>query len=243
MFKVNLLPESYRKRLENKRKTNLIISVALVFFLCALIVYSGFAVRLLILQGQLKSAKRANQAVVNQIAELQQYKGIYDELVNAQTRVEAIKPRSPSAVKFLSLVQSERPQYIKINSIAIQDWSKSAICVIDGELSAAQTIGDAVDQLREYANSFKTNSAYDGKVAEVKILNDMPIVSRDADGVELYAFRLFVSLSGTINISDSGTIEITTETTTVSTTASSSESTTASGSTTTESASESTTDK
>lgn len=225
MFKVSLLPASYRKYLADKKKKDIILSVAVVLLLAMLIVYGGFAVRLLMLNGQLKDIKHANSVATEEIAELQQYKDIYDGLVVAQERVNSVMPRKPGAVKFLSLVQSNRPQYVNITSIAVQDWAGEAICIIDGELPVAQDIGAAVAQLNDYAQSFKTNPEYGGEVKEVKVLNDMPTITRENDGTETYAFRIFVSLSGVINLDQSGVLITTTTTTTTTTTAPSTEST------------------
>lgn len=219
MFKVNLLPASYKKRLADKRKTEIILSVAVVFLLGMLIIYGGFAVRLFMLQGQLKNINKSNAVISNEIEELQQYKVIYDGLVSAQKKVDSVMPKSPSAVKFLSLVQGNRPEYVNINSISIQDWQKDAICVIDGDLIIAQNLREALSELNEYADSFKTNPVYGNVVKEVKIVNDMPIVTKTDDGAERYSFRIYVSLSGVINLTDSGDLVTTSTTAPPSTTA------------------------
>ncbi|MGN1160900.1 MAG: hypothetical protein ACI4SX_01505, partial [Candidatus Fimenecus sp.] len=218
MFKVSLLPASYRKYLEGKKKKDLILKIALVVLLCMLIIYSGFAARLLVLQSQLKKVQRANSDVVAEINELQQYKGFYDSLLLAQDRVNTVQSRQPSAVKFLSIVQTQRPEYVKINEIALTDWSGAAICAIEGELPSAQSIGVAITQLDEYAESFKTDPAYNGAVSQIKIVNDMPSKEENVTGVETYTFKLYVSLSGQINVDASGSLVTTTTTTTESTT-------------------------
>ena len=111
VFKVSLLPASYRKLLEGKKKKDLILKVAVIVLVCMLIIYSGFAVRLFILKAQLKEVQKSNGIITAEISELEQYKAIYDNLVTSQQRVDQILPKSPSAVKFLSLVQANRPDY------------------------------------------------------------------------------------------------------------------------------------
>lgn len=227
MFKVSLLPASYRKYLEGKKKKDLILKVALIVLVCMLVIYSGFAARLLILQSQLKKVQRANSDVVVEINELQQYKGFYDSLVLAQERVNTVQSRQPGAVKFLSVVQAQRPEYVKINAIGLTDWSGAAICAIEGELPSAQSIGAAITQLDDYADSFKTNEAYGGVVKEIKVINDMPSKEEGTDGTVTYTFKIYVSLSGQINVDESGSLVTTTTTTTTTTTESTTESTTA----------------
>ena len=134
VFKVSLLPASYRKLLEGKKKKDLVLRVALVVLVCMLIIYSGFAIRLFILKAQLKDIQQSNGMVAAEISELEQYKAIYDNLLTSKQRVEQILPKSPSAVKFLSLVQSNRPEYAEYNVVTVQEWSTNPICMIEGSL-------------------------------------------------------------------------------------------------------------
>ncbi len=226
VFKVSLLPASYRKLLEGRKKKDLILRVALIVLLCMLIIYSGFAIRLFILKAQLKEIQKNNGVVVAQISELEQYKTIYDNLVASQQRVDSIKAKSPSAVKFLSLVQSNRPEYAKYTVVTVQEWSTNPICMIEGELPAAQNIGDAVSQLRDLEEIFKTSEDFKDVVTQVKVINNMPSVTTDSFGNETYTFRIYVSVGGNIVLDESGALVTTTTTTTTTTTATSAETTT-----------------
>lgn len=216
MFKVSLLPASYRKLLDGKKKKDIILKIAVVGLLCMLVIYFGLYARTLLLESQIKDIGRQNRAITAEIDELQQYKYIYDELVLSQGRLDAIKSKNPSTVKFLTLIQNNRPEYIKINAISLNDWQNNPVCVIEGELSAAQKIGDAVDHLRAYEEFLKTDKAFEGMITEIKVLNDMPIIDSE-NGEETYSFRIFISLGGSILMDDSGNL-ITTESTTASTT-------------------------
>lgn len=218
MFKVSLLPASYRKYLEGRKKKDLILKVALLILACMLVIYFGFYARTLILKGQLQDVNRQNSVITAEINELQQYKTIYDELVLSQSRLDAIKSKDPSSLKFLTMVQESRPEYIKITALALSDWQKDSICVIEGELSAAQGIGDAVDHLRAYEDLLKNGEGFADVVKEVKVVNDMPIVEEKDDGTS-YKFRIFVSLGGVISTDEKGNLITTTTTTTTTTTA------------------------
>lgn len=215
MFKVSLLPASYKKYLEGKKKKDLVLKVALLILMCMLIIYAGFMIRSLILKGQYRSIQKKDSVISAQINDLQQYKSTYDGLVLAQERVEAVKSRDPSAVKFMTTIKEQQPAYIEITSIALSDWSNSAICAIEGRLPAAQTLGDAVRQLDKYAADFKENPAYNDKIVEVKVVNDMPITIESAEsGNREYGFIIYVSLNGPIAVDDSGVLITTTTTTT-----------------------------
>lgn len=218
MFKVSLLPASYRKLLEGKKKKDIILRIALVALVCLLVIYIGLYARTLILKGQIKDINRENSLITAEINELQQYKVIYDDLLLSQNRLNSIKPTNPSALKFMTLIQSNRPEYIKIKAIAMTDWQNNQICVIEGDLSAAQKIRDAVDHLRAYEEFLKTDEAFADIVKEVKVLNNMPTIKNEG-GNETYSFRMFVSLGGPIAMDESGNLITTTTTTTTATTA------------------------
>ena len=226
MFKVSLLPASYRKLLDGKKKKDIILKIAVVGLFCMLVIYFGLYVKTLILEGQIKDINRQNAVITAEINEEQQYKAIYDELVLSQERLNAIKPKNPSAVKFLELIQNNRPEYIKIKAISLSDWQSNPICVIEGDLAAAQKIGDAVNHLRAYEEFLKTDKAFEGMITEIKVVNNMPIIN-DEGTKQTYSFRIYISLGGSILVDDSGNL-ITTESTTVATT----EATTAAESTT-----------
>lgn len=218
MFKVSLLPASYRKFLDGKKKKDIILKISIIVLICMLVIYFGFFARTLILKSQLKNVNRQNSLITAEINELQQYKAVYDDLMVSQGRLNAIKTKSPSAIKFLTVIQSTRPEYIKIKAISLSDWQNNPVCVIEGDLSAAQTIRDAVEQLRDYEEFLKTDDAFKDLVTEVKVLNDMPIVN--GEGAETkYSFRVFIALGGTIQMDESGNLITTITTATTETTA------------------------
>ena len=217
MFKVSLLPASYRKYLEGKKKKDLILKVALLILACMLVIYAGLYARTLILNGHLKDINKQNSVVVAEIDDLQQYKTIYDELMISQNRLESIKAKEPSALKFMTLVQENRPEYIEIKAISMSNWQNGAVCVIEGELSAAQKIRDAVEHLRAYEEFLKTNENFSEYVTEVRVANELPAVSSGENG-DTYSFRVYVSLGGEIVMDEDGNLVTTTTTTTTTTT-------------------------
>lgn len=218
------MPASYRKLLDGKKKKDLILKIALIALFCMLLIYAGFFVRTLILKGHLKDINKQNSVITAEINELQQYKVIYDDLVLAQNRLETIKAKNPSALKFMTIIQSNRPEYVKIKAISLSDWQNNPVCVIEGELSAAQKIRDAVDHLRAYEEFLKTDENFKDIITEVKVLNDMPTINNT--GVdETYSFRIFISLGGAIQMDASGNLVTTTTTTTTTTTAPATQST------------------
>ena len=197
MFKVSLLPASYRKSLLSKKRRNLIEKVAVIVLFCLLVVYAGIAARYIILNAQLRKVNKQNMMVEAQIQELQQYKTTYDALEASKAKVEAIKAPDMSAMEFVSVVQATRPENIRINAIATQDWQNSAV-------------RSAVNELNAYADTFTKLDEYKGTVKQVKIANNgMPVKDSDTGA---YSFTIVVSLNASTSLEfDENGIFITTE--------------------------------
>ncbi|MCR4595124.1 MAG: hypothetical protein K5761_08730 [Clostridiales bacterium] len=213
MFKVSLLPASYRKKLLSKKRRNLIEKVAVIVLFCLLIVYAGIAARYIILSAQLKKVQNKNMEVEAQILELQKYKTIYDELEAAKKKVEDVKARDMSALEFVSVVQATRPKYIRINAISTQDWQNTAICVISGDLPSADNLRTAVNELDKYAKTFTELEEYKGVVKQVRVThNNMPVKDEETGA---YSFTIVISLTDTELQFDENWVLLTTETTTV----------------------------
>lgn len=213
MFKVSLLPEGYRKQLIGKKNKDIILTVAVVILLCMLIVYAGIAIRFLILKGQEKSIKKRNAQIVEKINELSPYVNDYNALAVAEANYANIKPVDITALEMVNIIQGITPDYIEITALYAPDWQKNQVCVIEGKLSAANTLSSAVSMLNEYKKVIGENAELKGSIKEVKVVNDEPIVETDSiANTRTYAFRIIVSLSGAITIDQqTGTLVTTTK--------------------------------
>jgi hypothetical protein len=142
-------------------------------------------------------------------------------------------------------------EYAEYSIVTVQEWSTNPICMIEGELPAAQNVGDAVSQLRDLVDIFENGEDFKDVVTQIKVINDMPSVTRDVTGNETYTFRIYLSAGGNIVVDESGALVTTTTTTTITTTTTapaetsttSAETTTTSTKTTTESTTDASSDE
>lgn len=203
MFKISLLPASYRKYLEGKKKKDLILKIALVVLVCMLIIYSGFAIRLLLLQNQYKTVVREKAKIDAEINQLLPYKVAFQTYQSDLEKYNAAKPKDPTALKFLTIIKNNRPDYVKITSVALTDWSGSAICAIEGELVVAQNEPQAMQQLEKYVNTFY-GEPYNCQ--KVRIVDERPHVEESIDGKKEYTFKIYVSFGSDISTDASGSL-------------------------------------
>lgn len=215
MFKVSLLPESYRKQLIGKKNKDMIISIAVIVLLCMLIIYAGLAIRLLILKNHGKEIKKQNAQLMSKIEELNPYVDDYNALAIAEANFENIKPVDITALEMVNILQGITPHYVQVTAIYAPEWQKKQVCVIEGNLSSANTLSSAVSMLEDYKKLVLENAELKDAIREIKIVNDGPLVDVNNDtGTKAYSFRMIVSLSGIINIDEqTGTLVTTTTTT------------------------------
>ena len=228
MFKVSLLPESYRKQLISKKNKDIILYVAFIVLLCMLIVYAGIAIRLLVLKGQKSDVDKKNAQIMAKVDELSPYVEDYNALAIAEANFENIKPVDITALEMVNTIQKITPDYIQMTAFYAPEWQKNQVCIIEGNLSSANNLSEAVSQLEEYKKIVSENEALKDAIREIKVVNDEPLVEVDSTtGARSYSFRMIVSLSGIINIDQqTGTLVTTTKpTTTESTTESTTETT------------------
>lgn len=214
MFKVSLLPESYRKQLNGKKNKKMIMSVAVIVLFCMLIVYSGLAVRLLLLKNNAKDISKKDAQIKQRINELSPYVNDYNSLAVAEANFANIKPVDITALEMVNIIQSITPNYIEINALYEPEWQKEQVCVIEGSLSAANNLTSATSMLEDYKNIITENAELKDSIRAIKIVNDGPLVTVDSEtNVKYYSFRLIVSLKGSITVDEqTGTLMTTTTT-------------------------------
>lgn len=213
MFKVSLLPESYRKQLISKKNKDIILSVALVVLMCMLIVYAGVAVRLLILKTQEKDVQKKNSKIMARIDELSPYVEDYNALAIAEANFANIKPVDITALEMVNILQKTTPDYIQVTAFYAPEWQKNQVCIIEGNLCSANNLSSATAMLDEYKKLISENESLKDAIKEIKVVNDEPLVEVDSTtGDRAYSFRMIVSLSGIINIDQqTGTLATTTK--------------------------------
>lgn len=190
MFKVSLLPAAYRKRLEEKKKKDLLARVALIVLLCLAIVYAGIFVQGQILNAKLKNLQKETAQLQQQFPALQQYQTIFNELQSAKKMVESVTPQDPEAVEFLTLIANNTPDYIQVQEINLENWFTAGVCTL------TCTCLDYSD-LNDYKASFETE-----EMQETVKLVQLTSITRQvsADGKKAINFTLTLSMSNAVQV-------------------------------------------
>ena len=121
-YKVSLLPELQRKRLDGKKKSEKIQVYALVAMLLLLavlliVIFSNFYA-----QRKLSSIQAENARYQQEIAELQQYRDLDAELQNKKQLIDSIIIREPEMTNFIASLSNMKHTGISFTSIDCTDW-------------------------------------------------------------------------------------------------------------------------
>ncbi len=131
-YKVSLLPEQNRKRLDGRKKLEKIqvfALVVLVILALFLVVVSGTR---MYANNKLGEAQALDSEYAQKVAELEQYREINATLQQKVQLIEDIQVDEPSLVNFLAKVSNLKCPGISIDNIECTDWKTSRICVLTG---------------------------------------------------------------------------------------------------------------
>jgi len=204
VFKVSLLPESYRKYRQGKATKDIVAKVALLILICLFVIYGGFVVKNMLVKRQLKKVNAANSELIAQFPALEQYQAIYDNMKKNENIYQSIKPKGISSTEFVSKLINDMPSYVHIKNITLGDWFASGVCDVECVTSSFEDVFDCQKELesKDYVSSAVTNEI-------VKVYN--------ADGTETVTFKLSLANEGTLT--SDGKAEVVSETTTATTAA------------------------
>ena len=199
MFKVSLLPESYRKYRQGKAAKDIVSKVALLILICLFVIYAGFVVKDLLVKRQLRKVNKANSELVAQFPALEQYQEIYDTMKKNEGIYQTIRPKGMSSMEFVTKVVNDMPSYVNINSITLGEWFTAGVCEVECVCSSFEDVFDCKDLFAEqdYISSAVTNEI-------TKVYN--------ADGTETVTFKLALANVGTLT--SDGKAEVVSESTT-----------------------------
>ncbi len=131
-YRVSLLPEQKRKRIEGRKK----IEKIQVFALAVLVVLALFLIVVSITNvyadKQLAKERALDNAYAQKVAELEQFRTINATLQEKVKLIEDIQVEEPQLVNFIAKISNLETPGISINSIECTDWKVSRNCVLVG---------------------------------------------------------------------------------------------------------------
>lgn len=131
-YRVSLLPEQNRKRLNGKKKLekikiySLVVLVVLALFTFVVMFTSLYANK------KLSEAKKLDNEYAQKVAELEQFREINATLQQKVQLIEDIQIDEPQLVNFIASISNLKHPGISVTSIECTDWKVTRNCVLIG---------------------------------------------------------------------------------------------------------------
>ena len=181
-YKVSLLPEKTRKRINSKKKAEKVKFVSLIA-LCIMLVLLLVTVSLkfladaVLLKENMKNAEYADVVI-----EKEMYMAKNQTLKDKLTLIDSIQVDEPALYNFIASVSNiDRPD-VSIETMDCTDWKSTRVCTLSGTVHSAEAYDAYVDQLYE--------------IEGVANVNTTQFMTTRVDGVTTYQFVVIITCSG-----------------------------------------------
>lgn len=131
-YKVSLLPEVNRKRLNSKKKIEkikiyaLIVLVVLLAFLAVVLGTKFYADK------TLKEEKGRNNEMAQKVNELEQYREINANLQQKINLINSIQVKEPQLYNFVAKLSNLEHPGVSVDSIECTEWKTTRNCILKG---------------------------------------------------------------------------------------------------------------
>jgi Tfp pilus assembly protein PilN len=137
-YRVSLLPEYNRKRLNNKKKLEKIKILALTVLMVLLVLMLVVIGMRMFANKKLREAQALNNEYAQKVAELEQFRTINANLQQKVQLIESIQVDEPALANFLATISNLDHAGISLDTIDCLDWKTARTCVITGKANSRE---------------------------------------------------------------------------------------------------------
>ncbi len=137
-YKVSLLPEYNRKRLNNKKKLEKIKVLALAVLMVLLVLMVVVIGMRTFAEKKLDEAQALNNEYSQKVAELEQFRTINANLQQKVQLIESIQVDEPALANFLATISNLNHAGISLDTIDCFDWKTLRTCSITGRANSRE---------------------------------------------------------------------------------------------------------
>ena len=148
-YRVSLLPEYNRKRLNNKKKLEKIKILALAVLMVLLVLMIVVIGMRMFADKKLRQAQALNNEYSQKVAELEQFREINANLQNKVQLIESIQVEEPALANFLATISNLNNAGISLDTIDCFEWKVARTCTITGRANSRQQYLEFENELKE----------------------------------------------------------------------------------------------
>ena len=131
-YRVSLLPEQSRKRLDGKKKLEKIKAYALVALMILALFLGVVVATNFYAEAKLKEVQKLDNEYAQKVAELEQFREINATLQEKVKLIESIQVEEPMLVNFVAKISNLKCPGITITALDCIDWKTTRNCTLSG---------------------------------------------------------------------------------------------------------------
>lgn len=131
-YRVSLLPENVKKRLDGRKRIERIQIYALVVLVILALFLMVVSFTRMHANSKLEEVRVLDNEYAQKVAELEQFREINANLQEKVQLIENIQVEEPQLVNFLAKISNLKAPGISIENIECTDWKVSRACVLKG---------------------------------------------------------------------------------------------------------------
>ena len=147
-YKVSLLPEKNRKRINSKKKAEKVKVIALVALLIMLSLIVIVLIGKFVADKELTKVKAMNAEYEQKVQGLQHYREISDTLQKKVQLIKDIQVEEPSLYNFIALISNVTHTDVSLTAIECSEWKTARICVLTGTCQSRQSFNEYIEKLK-----------------------------------------------------------------------------------------------
>lgn len=147
-YKVSLLPEKNRRRINGKKKAEKVKVIALVALLMMLALIVIVLAGKLVADKELSKVKVMNAEYEQKVQGLSHYREISDTLQKKVQLIKDIQVEEPSLYNFIALISNIEHTDVSITAIECSEWKTSRVCVLTGSCQSRQSFNDYMEKIK-----------------------------------------------------------------------------------------------
>ncbi len=193
---VSLLPPEIKTKRQQERKQGTIVRIALLLFVVVLAVYAFLLVSSIMVSSELEALLTERKSLENQAAALEEYEVLYNEMSNAESRVNQAMGEAPLWDKLMQDLGMTLPPGVWLSDLSVNFSEETGGFNMRGWAYTHSGVAEMreevekMDQLTNLRVQVSTETTYDGQdaaqfVLDAALLPGSPFLETDnGDQVE-----------------------------------------------------------
>lgn len=174
---VSLLPPEIKAKRQQERKQGILVRVSLLLFVIVLVIYAFLLVSSIMARSELETLRTDRESLENQAAALQEYEVLYNEMNNAEMRLNRAMGKAPLWDSLMQDLGMTLPPGVWLSDLSLNFSEETGGFNMRGWAYSHSGVAEMreevekMDQLTNIHIRVSTETTYDGQDAAQFVLD------------------------------------------------------------------------